>query len=99
MRSISTSLNSSLAVAPGDVSDNRALKPRPSTFLVMSDDLLRQLKIAFGPPRAYVVENNRLTVARRFRKAHVSRNYSFQNLTPVETFEVRRDSRREIRAV
>src|ERR1043165_4291621 len=94
MRSMSISSSSSLVV--GAVSDSSALSPRPNTLLVMSHNLLCQLKVAFRPAGTYVVQNNRFTVAGGFCQAHVPRNHRLKYLLAVEIAQIGCYRRREV---
>src|SRR5690242_7764342 len=51
-----------------------ASSPRPSTFLVMAEDLLRQLTVAFRPGAVRIVEDDGLPERRRLAEAHVARD-------------------------
>src|SRR6202022_793924 len=78
--------------APGcSTSPMSAPSPRPSAFLGISDDLLGELYIAFRPLAVYVIQNNRLTEARRFREPYIARNDALENLRPEEAPQVGRD--------
>src|SRR5512134_3952645 len=58
-----------------------ASSPRPRTLRVDTvDHLLREVEIASRPLRLNVVENNRLSEARRFGKLHVAWNDRLVNL-------------------
>src|SRR5579863_9318444 len=52
-----------------------ALSPLPNAFLVIGDDLLCELNIAFSTFTTNVVENYWLSVARGLGQADVSGNY------------------------
>src|SRR4030095_2709883 len=58
------------AVSP----DISASSPRPSTFLVMAEDLLRQLAVAFGSRAVRVVKHDGLPERRRLAEPDVARD-------------------------
>src|SRR5208282_4894261 len=75
----------------GSGSRIKALKPLPSAFLAIGNHLPGELNIARRTCTVYVIEYNRLTVARRFRKAHIARDYRLKNLLAEEAPQVRAD--------
>src|SRR5712692_3626218 len=86
-----TATAAALACACGSGSRIRALRPRPSAFLAIGDDLLCKLNIAFCPSTMYVVEEDWLPVARGLGQAHVSRNDRREYLGTEEAAQIRRD--------
>src|ERR1700687_769460 len=72
----------------GSGSRMSAPSPRPSAFLGIGDYLLSQLSVALGSLAVYVIENNRLTEARRFRQANVTRNGALKNLCAEKTAQI-----------
>src|SRR5262245_28872733 len=51
-----------------------ASSPRPSTFLVMVEDLLRQLAVALRPGAVRIVKDDGLPERRRLAEPHVARD-------------------------
>src|SRR6266852_1791867 len=52
-----------LTCCGGSGSRIRALRPRPSAFLVIGNDLLGKLDVALGSSAVYIVENDWFSVA------------------------------------
>src|SRR5487761_1045924 len=65
-----------------------ALSPLPNAFLVIGDDLLCELNIAFGAFTTNVVEDYRLSVAWSFRQPHVPWDHSCEDLRAKKTSEI-----------
>lgn len=90
-----------LGVAFGCGSGSRmsAPSPRPSAFRGIGHYLLCKLRVTLRALAVYVIENNRLTKARRFRQAHVARDHALEDLRAEEAAQVRGDLLRERGAV
>src|SRR6516162_7823282 len=73
----------------GSGSRMSAPSPRPNAFLGISNYLLSQLRITLCTLAVYIIENNRLTKARRLRQTHVPRNQALKHLRTEETTQVR----------
>src|ERR1700682_4390568 len=75
----------------GSGSRMSAPSPRPSAFLGIGDYLLSQLCVAFGSLTVHIIENNRLTKTRCFRKADITRNDALKNLRTEKATQIRGD--------
>src|SRR6185437_1529375 len=76
-----------------------ALSPLPNAFLVIGDDLLCELNIAFGTFTTYVVEYDRFSMTWGFRKADIPRDHGGEHLSAEEAPKIGRDLFRERSAV
>src|SRR5512140_1789990 len=93
------------AVVVGVVRDSSsALSPRPSTLrggrpvgsLVIFQDLLGQVDVAFGAARPHVVKQCRLAETGRFGEAHVARHDGFKHPVGKKLTQVLRDLLRQV---
>src|SRR5208282_3042230 len=75
----------------GSGSRIKALKPLPSAFLAIGNHLTRELDIARRPSAMYVIENNRLAMARCLGQSHVARNHCLEDLLAEKASEIRAD--------
>src|SRR5690242_17019838 len=71
-------------VGVGSGSRIRAPKPRPSAFLLIGDNLLGELDIAFSSFTMYVVEDDRFSVARGLCEPYISGNDRAKHLSAEE---------------
>src|ERR1700751_946245 len=62
----------------GSGSRMSAPSPRPNAFLGICNYLLSKLRIPLRTFAVYIIENDRLTKARRFRQPHISRNQALK---------------------
>src|SRR6185437_4803267 len=76
-----------------------ALSPLPNAFLVIGDDLLCELNIAFSAFTTNVVEYYRLSVAWGFCQTDIPGNHRSENLGAEEAAKIGRDLFRQRRAV
>src|SRR5437899_1164884 len=72
-----------------------APSPRPSAFLAISNYLLCELDVGLGTFTMNVVKYDWLSVTGCFGQAHVSGNYTVENLSAKKTPEVRSNLTRE----
>src|SRR5258706_2642321 len=79
----------------GSGSRMSAPSPRPSAFLVIGDYLLSELCVALGPFAVHIIENNRLTEARRLREPDIARNNTLKNLCAKKTAQIGGDLARK----
>src|SRR5512135_1490364 len=74
------SMSISVGVGSGrSKSGMSAPKPRPRAFFCMVQEFLCEVDVGFRAFRPYIIENNRLAIAGRFRKPDVSRYYGLQH--------------------
>jgi hypothetical protein len=66
-----------------------APSPRPSAFLGIGNYLLGKLCVALSALTVDVIENNRLTEARRFGKPDVPWNQALEYLRAKKTAQIR----------
>src|SRR5688572_1933578 len=79
-RSTGTSWAPSAGALGGSGSGRSAESPFPSAFLFMSHHFLGQLQVGLGPAGADVVEEDRLSEARRLAQAHAARDGRLEDL-------------------
>src|SRR5258707_7421854 len=62
-----------------------APSPRPKAFLGIGNYLLCKLDVSFCALAMYIIENNRFTKARSFRKPHVAGHQALTDLISIKT--------------
>src|ERR1700744_2125406 len=74
----------------GSGSRMSAPSPLPSAFLVIEDDLLSKIGVAFGPFAMNIVKNDRLAETRRLCEADISRNNRLEDLRAEKAAQIGR---------
>src|SRR6266481_4103916 len=65
-----------------------APSPRPKAFLGIGNYLLCKLDVSFCALTVHIIENNRFTKARCFRKPHIAGNQALKDLSSKKTAQV-----------
>src|SRR3989442_10489466 len=78
-----------LTCCGGSGSRIRALRPRPSAFLVIGNDLLCKLDVALGSSAVYIVENDLFPVAGFLCQADIPWDFRGEDLCSKVAAKVR----------